>query len=395
MFEYDVEGNVGGYGFSMGLVTDAETVKPWVRWCDGQNNGYCAKCYLRVAPDIGETVTSPDGAQYKVKDYDKSGAVVKLLTGETCEGQEKGPKTRAALKKKPKDSPFVKPASPAVNKPASPAVNKQTRSRSKTKPKKKQSKKKETTDPKAKTKKTPAPATAQSSADKPQNKPTSPAVNKQTRSRSKTTPRAKKKPRRENHPRAKSKRKGADTLPAEESVYTSSTPWVRSRAPALSDEENCRLPAAIKACKINLDTCGRGYYTFLHRVCKEYKSYMEDPTMKVDKLHAHRDSIVAACIGQVFTEVRPANQVPHLGHTTTALVHILPVVEKVFQMPAAGCPYGSPEWEKEVGKDMEKLPFSVAARHKGLLAKLVRYYIKNGDPTAQGFPIREEGKYFP
>ena len=117
--------------------------------------------------------------------------------------------------------------------------------------------------------------------------------------------------------------------------------------------------------------------------------------MKVDKLHAHRDSIVAACIGQVFTEVRPANQVPHLGHTTTALVHILPVVEKVFQMPAAGCPYGSPEWEKEVGKDMEKLPFSVAARHKGLLAKLVRYYIKNGDPTAQGFPIREEGKYFP
>ena len=226
----------------------------------------------------------------------------------------------------------------------------------------------------------------------PKTTPKTPAGNKQPKA--KTTPRTKT-PRHESHARAKIKRKGDDAGPTEETAYTSSTPWVRSRAPALSDEENCRLPAAIKACKINLDTCGRGYYTFLHRVCKEYKSYMEDPTMKVDKLHAHRDSIVAACIGQVFTEVRPANQVPHLGHTTTALVHILPVVEKVFQMPAAGCPYGSPEWEKEVGKDMEKLPFSVAARHKGLLAKLVRYYIKHGDPTAQGFPIREEGKYFP
>ena len=150
------------------------------------------------------------------------------------------------------------------------------------------------------------------------------------------------------------------------------------------------MPEALSKLCIDLNTKFDGYYAFVHRVCKEYKGYIESDVMQ-DELFSHRDTIASASIADVFTQVRPLNQLPFQGDSRAALVELLPVLEIVFKMPPAGHPTGSIEWVKLQCKKPQNISFAAAARFDDLRKALVRFWIKTGDPR-NGFPVRADGK---
>ena len=172
-------------------------------------------------------------------------------------------------------------------------------------------------------------------------------------------------------------------------------PWIRSRTPPLSEEEHARLPKALEVAKIDVGNSGPGYYLFVHRVCKEYKVYVQDITITSQVMHEHRDTHVAACISQVFSEIRPVNARPHNGDITDALLSLLPVVESVFLMPeSGGHPYGSDQWRAEQGKHPSKITFASAVRFPDLRLKKVKYMIKKARGP-HGFPARPDDDQIP
>jgi hypothetical protein len=166
--------------------------------------------------------------------------------------------------------------------------------------------------------------------------------------------------------------------------------WIKSYSPALAADQHARLPLALRDMDVPVDD--GLYYRFAHRVCKEYKGHMENKVLQ-DDLHSHRDTLVANCVSQVFTEVRPRSVVPHGGDEQAAVIAILPVVEKVFNMPPAGPKFGSPEWMSNMCKG--RIPIVYAAKFPNLMKKLVRKLIKRGNKKPglpAGYPILQMGK---
>jgi len=72
--------------------------------------------------------------------------------------------------------------------------------------------------------------------------------------------------------------------------------WKPCKAPSLSKPEHARLADAFALLK----TDAPGYYPFVHRCMKEYKSFMKDKSSLIDDLHTHRGTLIDSAIARVL-----------------------------------------------------------------------------------------------
>ena len=85
------------------------------------------------------------------------------------------------------------------------------------------------------------------------------------------------------------------------------------------------------------------YYCFAERVCRHYLKLWTQH--KSDKLHLNRDNLTRAAVATVYEECKPYSDKPHYGNNTVGRGMVLPLLEKVFNMPLEEHERkGSDEW---------------------------------------------------
>ena len=167
--------------------------------------------------------------------------------------------------------------------------------------------------------------------------------------------------------------------------------WLKSNAPALSNEEHNRLVKAYAA--KNNPTNDQAYYAFVHRVCKEYKAFIVGKSRLFDTLHnSKRDTLIASAISQVFCQILPTNK-PHAGDIAAAKDSVIDILESVFRMPNAGSSFGSPAWIQAQCSKPREIPFNYAAKWPKLMKRVVKHLMKHGGD--HGFPLLQVGEEVP
>ena len=303
---------------------------PSIEWADGENAGPLSKKYLVKAP-APLTPFTHDGQTYTVLEYTKEGVTFTISAVEPTHKRKRT--TRSNTQKKATESPASKQKKAKQKKTTESAASKQKKA-------------------------TKSPASKQNKAK--QKKATESPASKQN----------------------KAKQKKATESAAPKS-------WLKCNAPALSSKEHERL--AISYAELQ-DPKDEAYYAFVHRVCKEYKSFIAQKNRLVDELHSKRDTLLSSAISQVFCQMRASDK-PHAGNTNDAKKAIINIVEAVFQMPEAGSAFGSLDWIKEQCSNPRAIAFKHAAKFPSLMTRLVKHLIKHGGD--HGFPLLQVGEEIP
>ena len=145
----------------------------------------------------------------------------------------------------------------------------------------------------------------------------------------------------------------AETQKACAETRTASEQWLRCPDATLSKKELSVLTKAIggpefKGLKsfIN-DYPITKYYCWAERVARGYKAKWELHNDRSNQ-HVNRDNITRAAVAAVYEQIRPYSDKPHFGNTHKGKTAILPVLEKVFNMPLDQYTRGTENWFKAV-----------------------------------------------
>ena len=129
-------------------------------------------------------------------------------------------------------------------------------------------------------------------------------------------------------------------------------------------------------------------YIFWHRVGKVFQSLWVKQGR--DSLYCNREANVKDAVMTVFEQVPPGSDCPYGRSVQLACKHLLPVLEKAFEMPGAAMQVGSSAWLNELKKNPQQITYLQAAKHEELEIILVRMLIQRGE-KGTGFPRLRSG----
>ena len=156
--------------------------------------------------------------------------------------------------------------------------------------------------------------------------------------------------------RMKSKRQPKKTEPKQKKTEprqnktTATTKWAKCAAPPLEPKQLAELSQLVQERwthlaheSFNKQYPVSKYYLFAERVGRHYVKLWS--TNKSDKLHLNRDNLTRAAVATVYEECKPYSDKPHYGNNSVGRGMVLPLLEKVFNMPLEEHKRkGSDEW---------------------------------------------------
>ena len=312
VFEYDSlyirATNSHGVGTHFAKVLDPFGDPLEVIWYDAPDKPeYTAKKHLKLAPQIGDTITV-DGKDFTVVSFCEQG----------CNLKENGKKRKKCTKKKTtkKSKKRNKNTSPKKKPRLSPKRRAALR-------RKTDGSALEVATPAATGKKTeqanaPAAAAAAAAAEKNvnQDKPLAAVAAIKSRRRRKQVSRKAK------AVQTQDPGKDADADPDAETAG-----WLRCRAPKLSEKARQTLEEALSTADISRQTLedwsAESYYNFAERTMREYTK------LQKSDMHLNYNNVFKAAIAQALDQVRPKECLPHDGNKKEALETLLPILVKV------------------------------------------------------------------
>ena len=129
---------------------------------------------------------------------------------------------------------------------------------------------------------------------------------------------------------------------------------------------------------------------------------------KSDPHHLNRESVTKAAVTRVYDTIVPTSDRPHKGDVNSAVLTVLPILEKVFTMPPDKCPEGSEAWFKSMIAEARydcvthrrytcfvnicanniRFPFKACVKYERLMSARIAKCIADGNDD--GFPIAKE-----
>ena len=164
--------------------------------------------------------------------------------------------------------------------------------------------------------------------------------------------------------------------------------WLRFRRKELTKREIKRLVAAYQNGKKDITFVYLNettYYVFLDRVAREYNFQWEK---KPDRMHLNRENLIKSAIATVYSQLTPADHLPHGGDKDSALHTIQPLLETTFRMPGQMLlTPGSSMWVKKK-LACNDWTYADCVKYPEMLSAVVTHLIRTGKSEGKqcGYP---------